>query len=237
MAKRKITKKENPKTKSLPTEKRGSSLKSRISSGSEKITLKLNQLKKKRYFPYLFIVLVLLSITYFGRKLLFAAFVDGKPISRIKLINELEKSAGQTTLDNLITKELILSEAKRKGITVSSSDINTEIQRIEEMLKAQGTTLDAALLMQGQNRDSLNENIKLQKTVEKLLADSIQVSDEEVQKYFDDNKQMYGTDVKFEDIKDSITEQISQEKLSSQFQVLIENLRKEGNIKYILNFK
>jgi hypothetical protein len=203
----------------------------------EDITFKLNSLKRKKYFPYLMILFVMISLLYFSRSLLFAAFVGGRPITRIQLITELEKQAGQQALDSLITKELLTQEARKKNINITDLEINAEIDRITSIIEAQGTTLETALAMQGQTMSDLEENIKLQKTVERLLADSIVVSDEEIINYFEENKSFYGEGVNFDDIKDSIKDQLVQEKLSGEFQLLLQKLKSEGNIIYFVDFQ
>ncbi|MBN1969280.1 MAG: SurA N-terminal domain-containing protein [Candidatus Delongbacteria bacterium] len=209
----------------------------KVPKSMDQLTDRVNSLRKKKYFPVLIIVMVLISVAYIGRSLFFAALVGGKPITRIKLISELEKQAGQQALDSLITKELVNQEAKKKGVNISDVDISSEISRISDLLEQQGTTLEAALAMQGQSMDDLKENIRLQKTVEELLADSISVSDDEVTKYFEENKTYYGEDVEFDDIKDSIKDQLAQEKLTTEFQTLLERLKSEGNIIYFVNFE
>ena len=203
----------------------------------ENLTQGINSLRKRRYFPFLIILLVFICGIYLGRSLLFAAIIGGKPIYRDKLISELEKQAGKQALDSLNTKELVSQEAKRKGINITDQDVNSEIERITKIVEAQGTTLEAALATQGQTIENLTENIKLQKTVEQLLSDKISVSEEDIQKYFETNKSYYGEDAKFDDIKDSIKDQLVQEKLSSEFQILLEKLKSEGNIIYFVNFK
>jgi foldase protein PrsA len=202
----------------------------------ETLTLKIDKLKSKRYFSLIFAVLILLLITYLGRSLLFAASVGGRPITRIKLIRELEKQAGQQALDSLITKELINQEAKRQGIIVTDQDVNSEIDRITAIVEAQGTTLDNALALQGQTKADLYENIRLQKTVENILSDKINVSDEDVLANYEANKSQYDEGVQFDEIKDSIKDQLVQEKLSSEFQILLEKLKSDGNIIYFIDF-
>lgn len=203
----------------------------------EGLTNKLNSLKKSRSFPFLMILLVLISVIYLVRGLLVAAVVGGKPISRIKLVNMLEKQSGQEALDNLITLELVSQEAKRRDINITDTEVSSEILRIEEVVQAQGTTLDAALSVQGQTRKDLEENIRIQKTVEKLLAESIKISDEDVKIYFEKNKTSFGTEVAFEEVRDSIRDQMTQEKLSSEFQILLQKLKAEGNIIYFVDFE
>jgi foldase protein PrsA len=147
----------------------------------------------------------------------------------------LEKESGQATLENLVIKELIFQEARKKGITISQEDIQKEIDNISEMIEAQGSTIDAALSMQGQTIDDLKENINIQKTAEEILKDEIQVSDEEILEYFEENKEFY-EDREFVDLKEEIKEQLFQEKLQVKFSELLENLKNESDIKYLVTF-
>ena len=73
------------------------------------------------------IIVLVLVLLYFGRGLLIAATVNGRPIARISLISELEKQGGNETLQSLITKELIKQEASKNKVTVSKDEINGEI--------------------------------------------------------------------------------------------------------------
>jgi len=233
MTKAKSVKKSNKKTAKVLK----SSSKASVVSNIDHLSDKLNNFRKKRYFFIFISILLLIALGYMSRSLLFAAIVDGKPISRIKLINELEKQGGEQTLDALINKELLTNEAKEKGINISDADISEEVERISELVESQGSNIDDALAMQGMTRENLNENIHLQLTVERLLADKIAISDEDVKKYFEDNKSYYGENAKFEDVQDSIKDQLIQEKLSSEYQILLEKLKSEGNIIYFVDFK
>src|SRR3989344_1871526 len=67
-------------------------------------------------------------------------------------------------------------------------EVDAQIKTIESSLQAQGGTLDAALQGQGMTREDLTKQLTLKLTVEKVLADKIQVSDDEVAKYILDNK-------------------------------------------------
>lgn len=202
----------------------------------KRLNICLNSLKTKKYFPFLIIFLIFVSVVYFARGFLFAAIVDGKPISRVKLISELEKQGGQQALESLVTMELISQEAKRRDINITDFEVNAEIERITNVIEAQGTTLEAALSMQGQTMADLTQNIKIQKTVEHILGDTILVNDEEIRNYYEENKIYYGEDTQFEEVKESIKETLIQQKLSSEFQVLLQKLKSEGNIIYLVDF-
>ena len=152
------------------------------------------------------------------------------------MVKELERKQGKTTLDSLVQKELITQEAQKKNITITNEDVQKEIDKITKAVEAQGVTLDAALSYQGQTRTDLEENIRIQKTLEILLADKLSVSEGDVKKYFEDNKAVYGTNPDYEQLKDSISDQLKQEKLSGEFQAWMDSLKKDSKIIYFVSY-
>jgi parvulin-like peptidyl-prolyl isomerase len=193
----------------------------------------------KTYAKNLRIVIIVLAaaiLGYLGRSLIFAAAVNGQLITRLELIRELEKEGGAQTLDNLVTKALIFQEARNKGVTLSQEEINSEMTRIESLVSEQGSTLDEALALQGQKRSDLIEQIKLQKTVERLLSDKLTVTDEEINAYYGENKDFYGTDSKLEDVSEQIKSQLMQEKLTAAYQAWITQLKESAKVNYFVDF-
>ena len=179
---------------------------------------------------WLLTLIVVAGLAYLFRSTVFVAIVNNSPITRTEYNNELEKAIGQETLDNLITKKLIFQEADKMGVSIPDSEIDEEIESITNLVESQGTTLDLALESQGQTLESLKANILIQKMVEKILEDKVSVSDEEVLTYFNDNSQFYGEDANFEDLKESIHQQLLQEKLSTEFSSLLESLKTNSSI-------
>lgn len=163
------------------------------------------------------------------------ASVNGKYISKIQFYKELEKNDGRKTLDDMITKEIIYQEAKNKNINISNNEVNAEIANISDSVIKQGSTLSEVLSLQGLTLADLKENIKIQKILENILSDKIAVTDEEISKRFDENKDIYGKDKKLDDVKDSIKAQISQEKLTTAYRDWIQKIKSSANIKYFVN--
>ena len=187
---------------------------------------KKRYLKKvnRKYF-YLLIVLIILGVlVYLGR------------ISRIEVIKELEKQGGQQALDGLVTKALIDQEAQKQNVTISSDVVNKEVERISVLIEAQGQTLDAYLTMQGQTKENFEQNIKIQKTVEQIIKDKIQVTEEEMKKYFDDNPNLFAAGSKYENVKEDVEQQLKQQKLSEEFQKWLEEVRKNTSVRYFVNY-
>jgi foldase protein PrsA len=191
--------------------------------------------KNKKSYLFVFILLLIAAILYFFRGLFLVALVNNKPITRLALVKQLEKESGEATLENLIVKELIMQEAKKKGVSVSEDDIQKEIEGISEIIEAQGETLDNALAMQGQTLEDLRDNIRIQKTAEQILKDEITVTNEEVISYFEENSALY-EDQEFADLEGQIREQLSQQKLQTKFAELLENLKSGSDIIYLKSF-
>ncbi len=182
-------------------------------------------------------VIVVLLLAYFTRGLFVAAVVNGSPISRVAVIHQLEKSGGKAALENLITQKLIADAAKKQGISVSASEIDVEVKKIEAQVASagQGATLDTLLAQRGMTRDDLTAQITVQKQVEKLLGDKVEVADSDVDKYITDNKI---TLPKGEEAADrvQIKEQIRQQKLSQEGQAYIDSLHTGAKVSYFVQY-
>lgn len=209
----------------------------KINRGLKSTTRTLKErFSKSRWLRILLLLIIGGLLLYLVKSLFVAAMVNGRPISRITLIKELEKQGGQKVLDSLIEKSLISQEAGKQGVKVEKEEIEAEITRIEALLKDQNLSLDEALSMRGETRASLYEQIKLQKTVEALLSSKINISEEESRSYFDTNKDIFGEDAKFEDVQTEVKDQLYQQKLNNEYSKWIEELRQKAKIIYLLNF-
>ena len=181
-------------------------------------------------------VLILLGVLGYAFKGLFiAATVNGSPISRLAIVQKLEKASGQKLLDSLITEKLIQNEANAKKIVVSDDEVNTEIKKIQDQITAQNSTLDAALAAQGMTMDDLKEQIMIQMEVEKLVADKINVTDEEIAQYITDNKVSIPEGQEAV-TKDQIKSDLRDQKLNQEATALITALKAKAKISYFVKY-
>lgn len=206
-------------------------------SASESWTLKIK--KPKGFSAKLIIsiigVLVVAGLVFYYKSLFVVAMVRGRPISRFSIIRELEKTSGKRVLESMITERLIHDEAKKKGVMITAEDVETEIKNIETQLAGRGATLDAALAGQGMTKDDLKKQITTQKKVEKLLAEKIQVSEDDIKKFIEDNK-MTIPEGKDQETHDQVRDQLKQQKLNQEVKTWLDNLRTEAHIRYFLNY-
>lgn len=203
----------------------------RQSDNKQSIKIKIN----KKAAIIIAVIIVLGVLAYVNKGLLIAATVNGSPISRLAIIQKLEKASGQSLLDSLIVDKLIQNEANAKKIVVSNDEVSAELKKIEDQIIAQGGALDTALATQGMSPDDLKTQIILQKEIEKLVADKINVADQEVAKYIIDNKVAVPAGQEAA-TNEQIKNQIRDQKLNAATQTLISDLKAKANIQYFVKY-
>ncbi|MES2216704.1 MAG: SurA N-terminal domain-containing protein [Patescibacteria group bacterium] len=182
------------------------------------------------------IVVVIILVLIFGRGLFLAASVNGVSISRSALNKELQKQGGKQVLEGMINKKLIETELNKQKVTVTKEEVDAEIKKIEEKIAAQGGTLSEMLKEQGLTEADLRTQITTQKKLEKVLADKVTVTDAEIDAYIKDSKAVIPKDMKPEDFRKSISDQIKGQKFSQEAQKWVADLTAKAKIKYYVNF-
>lgn len=115
------------------------------------------------------------------------ATVNGTDITKAQLYDKLVEAGGESTLQNLITTTLVDQEAKKANITVTDEDINAEIEDLKTQFGGEDA-LNAALAQSSMTLDDLKAQMPLQVEIRKLLEPKVTVTDEDITKYFNDNK-------------------------------------------------
>ena len=178
------------------------------------------------------LIIVIAVLLYVFRSSYLVAVVNGKPVTKFQLWNELEKQAGKQVLESLVIESLILQEAQNQNIQITQADIDVEIQKIKENLKQQGQELDQLLAAEGMSLVELKEQMKMQKIVEQLAAGSVVVTDEEVKEYLDKNVDFLPKDATPEELQITVKGQLEQQKQNEQVQKWIQALQEKANITY-----
>lgn len=181
-------------------------------------------------------VILILVALFFAKGIFVAATVNGSPISRLSVIKELEKQGGKQALEAIIDKKLIETELKKQNVSVTPAEIDEEIKKIEAQIASQGGTLEAALAQQGMTEEKLREQITIQKKLEKLLTDKVATTDAEIDAYIKDSKATPPKDVKMEEFRKQISDQLKQQKFQQEAQKWVSDLTANAKIKYYVNY-
>ncbi|WP_141502164.1 peptidylprolyl isomerase [Paenibacillus luteus] len=138
------------------------------------------------------LIIVLIKPPFGGADNESVATVNGTNISKERLYDELITAGGPATLENLITQELIQQEAKASNITVTDADIDSEIELIKKSFGSD-EEFNSTLAQYNMTVESLKKDTKINLTIRKILEPKTDVTDEEVQQYYDANKASMGT--------------------------------------------
>lgn len=204
------------------------------SSASAKIPeapVMMDAQRQQRMRMYVILGLVLVALYYF-KGLFVVALVNGKPVMRYQVIQELEKQAGKGTTDSLIAKKLVVMEAKKKGIVIADKDVQENISKIEKDLAKSGQKLDELLKAQNVTRKEVEEQTRLQLTLKALLADKIKVTDKEVESALEEQKETKPAGMSDADFKKQIATSLEEQKFSAEAQTYIQNIQKNAQITY-----
>lgn len=198
-------------------------------------------LTKKRYIAIIIAIAVIFIALYFLRSYIVVATVNGQPISRSTFNAQLEKQGGKQVMNSLVQKMLIQQEADRKHITISQKEIDDQIKTIENNLAKKGQKLDQALMLSGLTRSDLEDQIRIQLTLEKLFAKDITVSDKEIDDYIakynsqNQTPDATGNTQQPQISRDDARQAIKQNKLSAKFKPWLDQLQSKAKIVYFVN--
>jgi len=120
------------------------------------------------------------------------ATVDNEAITANELYQAMLKQVGTQAIDQLITERLIDRAAAEKNIQVTDEDLNAELEKIKAGFPDE-ETFNQQLAAAGYTVDSLKEQLKPQVKLTKLVEPEIQVTDEDIQTYYEENKASYET--------------------------------------------
>jgi len=191
-----------------------------------------NEKVKKLNFNFIFLAIILGLIIALYYKYGNVAIVNGKAISRLAYIRNVQKVSGQQVLDQMITESLIQSEADKKGVKIEKAAIDEAIKVIDDQIKEQGQSLDSVLLMAGMTRADLEDKIKMQKLVEKLAAPTTEITQVEIDEFLKTNKDMLPAKATKAELQELAKEQLIQQASQSAITSWLEGLKKDAKIIY-----
>ncbi len=109
-----------------------------------------------------------------------------KPADEITIARELVKAAA--------AQELIVQKAKSLGISIGEEQVNSQLKNVEDQFPSHQAFL-TALAFQHMSVEALKEKIQRTLLEDELMrreiAPKVEVSDEDVEKYYNDNKAQF----------------------------------------------
>ncbi|WIV12959.1 peptidylprolyl isomerase [Proteiniborus sp. MB09-C3] len=118
------------------------------------------------------------------------AKVNDDIITKDELYNILVEQSGAQVLDSLIAERIIKSEAEKQKIDVPKEDVEAELNKIKENYGGEAA-FNQAMEYYGYSVEDIKKNITTNTQIKKLLEPSISIAEEEIQKYFEENKDTF----------------------------------------------
>lgn len=194
--------------------------------------IKKKTLVRRDYFSrLLFVVLSVVVLGFLGYRFkhrFLAGIVNRQPIFRFQLTSRLYSQYGRQVLEDLIVERLILQEAKKKGIFVSSEELNQNVERIKNQL-GQNADLDSILALQGIKKSDFESQLRVQMLVKKLLEKEIPISDGEVAKYIKENREVMTATAEAE-LASEAKEKLTNQRIAENLNPWIAELVKEAKV-------
>lgn len=120
----------------------------------------------------------------------YVATVNGEGISEETLYEVLMDQYGSDTLSSLITEEIIRQEISKEEIDIAQEEIDEEMQAYEEYYGGEDLFLET-LETNGVEISEVESDIEIYLATNQLLKNRITLTDEEIESYFEENKDSY----------------------------------------------
>lgn len=202
----------------------------------EEQVFEINEVKHSPFgfFAKLFLVVVLGTVLFLlaqkYRSQFLAGTVNSVPVTRFELNQKMAEKYGKVTFDEISSDRLLKQELKKSGITVSEAEVSAEMAKIvkdygsDEAFKAALTQYN---LTEAKAKESIKQSLGLKKMIEK--AYKIEISDEAIKKYFDENKKLF-EGKKLEEVSATIKDTLYQQEIYTKSQEWFAGVRKAAKV-------
>lgn len=148
------------------------------------------------------------------------------------------KKFDQQVLNQMFNNFLLMKEAIDQGVKATKEEIDKQYSAIINQVGSEDNLIQA-LDKIGITKDFLKEDIERQFITEKYIDSlkikhNIQVADEEIKKFYDEQVVPQNANLEFEKVKPQIRQRIELQKLGQILTETLQNLRKDAKIKISL---
>lgn len=177
----------------------------------------------------LIVLLIVVALLWQFKSSFIVAMVNGQPVSRWQLNDQLAKKFGQQTLESIINERLILSAARQKGIFVKSEEIDSRTKEIETRLSGK-MSLDDALKAQGLTRDDFKKQLDIQLSIEKLFEKEATISPKDIDDYIASNSQAFKSSTNPAEVRNEVNSMLRQQKINDLFEKWFAEIQKSAKV-------
>lgn len=156
------------------------------------------------------------------------ATVNGEEIHRSEYDRAVAQESGQDVLENLILERLIAGEARKRNVSTDGDEVTQQIADLKQQFGSD-QAFQSALQQQGLTEAALTRQFEISTLLRKMVADQVQVTDQEVDSQFQANAQQFQGQPEA-DAKQQIRDNLQEQKANSAARSLLGQLRGEADI-------
>jgi foldase protein PrsA len=119
------------------------------------------------------------------------AKINGDAISKDELYDVMVKQYGAAAVEQLIADKIVAAEAKKEKISITDEDLDKEVEQLKQSYGGE-EVFNQVLASNNTTVDVLKDELKNYLTMRKLIEPQIEISDDEIKTYFDENKDSLG---------------------------------------------
>ena len=160
--------------------------------------------------------------------------VNDIEIKESKLNEALQSQYGTEVLEQLMANEIIKLEAKAKKLTISEEDLNEEYEIYANYYGGEDQLLESLKTYNMTKQDILDDIENYLLTV-KVMEQTITLTDEEVQAYYEENKANYLSDedeqLPFDKVKEDVRKDLLEERIDAEYDAWLDEKFEEYDVR------
>ncbi len=182
-----------------------------------------------------FIFCIFLLAYLYKSEIIAIAFINGQPITVSEVIKIYTSPDKENVLDKIISEKLLEYETKKRNIRIKSEEIKNEMSRMEKEAVANGITMAQLLKESDQTAKDLEKNVRMRLIIYKILSEDIDLSENEVDKYLNENPQLY-ENLSKEEAREGVRRLLIDAKVQDEYKTWIREAKASSVVKYIFKY-
>lgn len=138
------------------------------------------------------IALIVVLVTKPGGDQEAVATVNGENVTRQQLNDYMLDQVGKQALNVMIQDTLINQEVAKAGVTITDADVEAELESFKKGFPSENE-FTMYMMQNGLALENLKDQLEANLKITKVLEPTITIKDEDIKKYYDENKDSFAT--------------------------------------------
>ena len=160
--------------------------------------------------------------------------VNDIEIKESELNEALQSQYGKEVLDQLMANEIIKQEAKTKKLTISEEALKEEYEIYANYYGGEEQLLES-LKTYNMTKQDILDDIEIYLLTVKVMEQTITLTDEEINAYYEENKANYLSDedeqLPFESVKEDVRQALLEERIDEQYDSWLDEKFEEYDVR------